>query len=95
MLGGARAVPVRLGTLFRHTGVQRTFFNAVTRVMGGSRTQHRLLRSLTCRADLGPEAALTEAEQRSEIGEACGYDADGGFDAGPCNDGNLVVWVQC
>lgn len=69
-------VPVGLASLLGYIGVQRSLLDAITGGVGSSGIQHRLLRALACRADLGPESALAEPEQRSEVGETCGYNAN-------------------
>lgn len=44
--------------------------------------------------DLRPEVAVTNLEERAEIGETSSCDSNCGFDTGPHDDGDLVVWTS-
>lgn len=41
--------------------------------------------------NLRPEVAMTQLEQRAEVGETSSRDSDCCFDTGPHDDGNLVI----
>jgi hypothetical protein len=57
----------------------------------GSRGDKSALGDVFGGAKLGPEVAVAQLEERAQVRETGGGDADCGFDTGPDDDGDLVV----